>query len=61
MALHRDHVGIGHGAIDECEVTRTEFVAMHGVALESADSGLLEVPDQRMVVPTPSYRALPRT
>jgi hypothetical protein len=57
MALHRDHVGIGHGAIDECEVTRTEFVAMHSVALKSADNGLLEVPDQRVLVPTPRYRS----
>ena len=45
MALHRDHVRFGHGAIDERKVTLAEFAAVHGVGLESAGSVLLGVPD----------------
>lgn len=40
MTLHRDHVRVGHGAIDEWKVTLAEFAAVHGVGLESSGTGL---------------------
>ena len=55
MALHRDHIRFGHGAIDERKVTLTEFAAVHGVGLESTGSGLLGVPDPTRRVPILSY------
>src|SRR5688500_2256206 len=51
MALHRDHVRFGHGAIDERKMALAEFAAVHGVGLESAGTGLLGVPDRTRRVP----------
>jgi hypothetical protein len=58
MALHRDHIRLGHGAIDEWKVTLAEFAAVHSLGLESTGSVLLEVPDGTKRVPNPKLLRL---